>query len=212
MSGLALFDTRPQQGAARWQLLADTRRVPKAAVADLLQASDLVKEADGLWAKAEKEAGELKQQKTDEGWQLGLAEAVAETALYVTQAQQEAQRYADQSEARILDLARALVEKILPRLSRQEIIDDLLSSALKAIYAGRFLHVRAHPENCSHIEQKLQADTGLNRQFSSVTVIPDENLDLYDCVVETELGRLEAGFNQQLSALVRQALPGREPE
>ncbi len=205
MNALAIFDNRPQTDSTRWSLVANTKRIPKAAFVDLEQADELLRQAEAIWQAAATEAESLRQREADAGRQEGWNRAVAETAGTLAKAQQQAQRFADQSEQRVLQLAAELVRKILPRLSRQEVLDELLTQSLNAMKAGRYIQVRVHPDHQAFVEDRLMNHVGAYGRIESLTVIADASMDPYDCQVESELGRLEAGFHQQLAAVLNQA-------
>ncbi|GGX75311.1 FliH/SctL family protein [Saccharospirillum salsuginis] len=205
MTTLAIFDTQPQVEERRWSLVAQTRRIPKAAFRELEHADRILREAESVWQDARHEADALRRRAFDEGRQAGWDQALAETLDTLTDAQHQAQAFAEQSDRRVLQLAAELVRKILPRLSTQDIVDDLLLQALNAMNAGRYIQVRVHPDHRALVEQTLARRGGGPGPAESVTVVTDPTLDRYDCRVESELGRIEAGFHQQLAALLTQA-------
>ena len=210
MTSLAIFDTQPQAEDRRWSLVAHTRRIPKAAFRELEHADRILREAESVWRDAQREADEVRHRAFDEGRRAGWDQALADTLDTLTDAQHQAQAFAEQSDRRVLQLAAELVRKILPRLSRQEILDDLLLQALNAMNAGRYIQVRVHPDHRALVEQTLAHRSGGPGPVESATVVADPTLDRYDCRVESELGRIEAGFHQQLAAVLTQA-DDREP-
>jgi len=205
MTTLAIFDTQPHVEEQRWSLVAHTRRIPRAAFREMEQADRILRDAESIWQDARREADALRHQAFEEGRRAGWDQALTETLDTLTDAQQQAQAFAEQSDRRVLQLAAELVRKILPRLSKQDILDDLLLQALNAMNAGRHVQVRVHPDHRTLVEQTLAQRGGGPGPVESVTVVTDPTLDRYDCRVESELGRIEAGFHQQLAALLSQA-------
>lgn len=205
MTSLAIFDTQPQTEDRRWSLVAHSRRIPRAAFQDLERADRILREAEALWRDARREAEALRRQACEDGRRAGWDQALAETLETLTEAQEQAQAFADRSDRRVLRLAAELVRKILPRLSRQDVLDDLLTQALTAMNAGRYIQVRVHPDQQPLAERTLANRAAVPGPVESVTVVADPDMAPFDCRVESELGRIEAGFHRQLTALVNQA-------
>jgi len=201
VKGFAILDTQPKN-QSRWQLVNGTTRIPKAAVKEVLAADQLLQDAEAVWQQAQLEAEQLKQQVSTEGLQTGLQHAANETASMLAQAQQDAKHFVDQSEERILRIAMALVDKILPDLAQQDVVNSLLASALKNLKTGKFLTVRLHPSNRESVEAFLRNHQNLLTSIDSMVVVDDEQLATFDCVVESELGRLEAGLHQQMATIL----------
>jgi flagellar biosynthesis/type III secretory pathway protein FliH len=132
---------------------------------------------DGEVFDARVEARRIREEARAEGHAEGVAAAVAA------------------AEPEIIRLAVQIAEKILARqlTLTPDAVADVVRSALQKVRARKSIVVRVHPEDVALV-------TGLP---ATVKVRADEGVARGGCVVETELGTLDARLASQLAAIER---------
>ncbi|MBV1884323.1 MAG: hypothetical protein KUG82_21960 [Pseudomonadales bacterium] len=185
----------------RWSRQLQGRRIPQAKVANFLNSSSTIDQANALWEQTKKEAEQLKSEAYQEGLILGRNEATAEMATLLATAQKTAQQFLEKSNERLIKLATAITKRILPQLESEHLVSNLIVSALEASRANQFLRIRVHPSALAATQSKLEGFKQYYSQVDSITIIADSTLSVFGCVVESEAGVLHAGLQDQLDKI-----------
>ncbi len=117
--------------------------------------------------------------------------------------QQGQQAIFQQSEETVLELLIAMTEKIVGALNEPQakVIEHTLHKVLKtADIAGR-VKVLVNP---TEIEYLKNVENELRMQFPDLKelgIIPDESIAIGGCVIETDLGKIDARVNTQLTEM-----------
>lgn len=165
-------------------------------------------EAERLRAEALQEAERLRAQAAAEGRERGLA-AVTEL---LAGARAAAARARTGAESDLRTLAVRIAEKLLGRelALRPEAVVDIAEKALELAGDPRELLVRAHPDDLEALERGRPRLFQRCRSLHAVSFRADGSVPRGGCVLETELGVVDARLSVQLDAIER-ALRG-EPE
>jgi flagellar assembly protein FliH len=125
-------------------------------------------------------------------WQFNqsLEELIHLRSVIVAQAEQELVRLA-------LEIARKIVHREV-RVDR-EVAVTLARVALSRLHSRAYAKVRLHPEDYRYLtahRQRLRAD-------SSVELVEDSAVSLGGCIVQTEMGDIDARIEQQFAEIER---------
>ena len=165
-------------------------------------------EAERIASDAQKEAERLRQKAHAEGRERGL-QAVSEL---LVGARAAAARARVGAEGELRSLAVRIAEKILGRelQLRAEVVVDIVGQALS--YAGdpREVVVRVNPDDLAALERGKPRLVEKCRSARALSFTGADAVPRGGCVLETELGRVDARLSTQLEAIER-ALKG-EPE
>jgi flagellar biosynthesis/type III secretory pathway protein FliH len=184
------------------RLLADARAEAERVIAEAKSA------ADGELAAARDEAERLRRKAESEGRERGLG---AVTELLVG-ARAAAARARAGAEAELRALAVRIAEKILGRELRIDAaaVVDVAAEALRHAGEPRELVVRCAAEDVEALERGKPRLVERCRAAQAVRFVADDRVGRGDCIVESELGVVDARLSTQLDAIER-ALRG-EPE
>jgi len=157
---------------------------------------------------ARDEAERIRRKAEAEGRERGLA---AVTELLVG-ARAAAARARAGAEAELRTLAVRIAEKILGRelKSDPDAVVDVATAALRHAGEPRELVVRCSPEDLAALERGKPRLLERSRAAQAVRFVADERVGRGGCVIETELGVVDARLSTQLEA-IEKALRG-EPE
>lgn len=158
-------------------------------------------EAERILADARKEAERLRAQATTEGRERGLAavtELLAGARLSAMRAQREV-------ESDLRTLAVRIAERILDRelSTRPEAVVDIAAAALSQAGAPRDVVLRVHPEDLRTLERGRPRLLERCARAQVIQLRPDSTVGRGGCIVETELGTVDARLQVQLEAIER---------
>jgi type III secretion system HrpE/YscL family protein len=185
------------------------RAIVEAPVFDArMEAEQLLQQARGesekILAEAHHEADRLRQKAAAEGREKGL-QAVTELLVGARAAATKAR---DQAESELRALAVRIAEKILGReLKSGDAVNDVVAQALLHAGEPRDVVVRVNPADLEAVERGKPRLIERVRSARAVSFRPDETVGRGGCVVETELGVVDARLSTQLEAIER-ALKG----
>lgn len=115
------------------------------------------------------------------------------------------------NERQAVELACAMLEQILgDRPAVYERIHHALTRAFEQLAGGDRVTIRCHPADLEFVQKFLGSQIDEIASFKRVRVLADEQIGVNGCLVETELGIVDARIEQQL-ALLRGALLDHAP-
>ncbi|HJZ86950.1 MAG TPA: FliH/SctL family protein [Polyangia bacterium] len=166
-------------------------------------------EAQRILAQARQEAEALRERARAEGREEGRAEGRAEIAQTLVRLHTEAGHARTAAGEDLRRLAVRIASKILGHALELDptLVVDICAQALRGATEQREIVVRVHPDDLPAIEQarpQLRAALLKARDF---TLRPDAGVGRGGCIVETELGSVDARLETQL-AVIENALCG----
>lgn len=195
MTQLVLTDREPLRAA-----IAGTR-IPRRAWAEVTSLVQVLEEARTALLEARRNAQSIREQAFAAGYAEGTAQAQATSAQHLAEAQHVAQKFAQASQQRIVSLALGILTRIAPLLGQGELVPALLAEALGAVTADESLRILVAPGAVAATEAVLAQWQRQHGRLEPVRVIADPTLETFGCVVESGLGRIEAGLSAQLTAV-----------
>jgi type III secretion protein L len=177
------------------------RRIPRRAWADTSEMSRLLFEAGNIVRDAERRADEVIEQARAEGYAQGLAQAESLMAQHLLDAQRQAHEFLGASQQRVVALAVAILERIAPTLGEPEVVAALAEEALSTLQAEKYLRIRVTAPAADATREMLENWRSEHPQVETAQILVDPHLAPFTCVVESELGRIEAGLSAQLDAI-----------
>lgn len=161
-------------------------------------------EAERILEEARREADRLRAQAQSEGRERGLA---AVTELLV-QARAASVRARQSAEADLRRLAVRIAERILGREIQQnpDTVVDVASEALGQAGGPKEVLLRCHPDDLKALERGRPRLLSRCAQAQAVLLRADPAVPRGGCIVETELGTVDARLQVQLQAIERALL------
>jgi flagellar biosynthesis/type III secretory pathway protein FliH len=199
MSSIALTERTPLL------IAVEGTRIPRRAWSCVLELTQLLADAGQIVEAAEGEADEVRRRAREEGFATGAAAAQAQVARHLLDAQVAARKLVARSDERVVALAILILQRIAPNLGEPQVVAALAAEALRGLQSERHLHVHVRPQAEQATRALLEQWQLTHPEIESAQVLLDEGLPPFGCVVESELGRIEAGLGAQLEA-VRECL------
>lgn len=161
-----------------------------------VEALRIREKVQSILARAEQTYESEKKRGFEEGVQEGLAQ-MTET---IVKAEAEREKMLSQSEEEIVTLVNAIVHKILGREIERGAIVDVARQAISQI-VGQRITVRVHPSDLKFLRQREKELMNLLDRTQSLNFREDPLISEGGCVVDSELGTIDAQLPYQLSAI-----------
>lgn len=193
MSRLALFRSPD------FTMVAERPLIKRDEVSAVEDAVGMLRRAASLREALEAECEQVRARAREEGRAQGLAQGRQEAAKALGQSLARLDRTLAveraATEARVVQLAIAVVERVAAGLGPAAVVSALASRALAELDPARPVRLRVHPAVARTLGSELATGSG------HVQVIAGEHLGPFDCELDTGNGRIEAGLPLQLEAL-----------
>jgi type III secretion protein L len=196
--------------------LLPEQRLLKAA--DVKAIADVRALLDQVAAEAERSreaAKEAYEEAKRQGYDDGLAAGKDQVAGRLVELSDQGAALVSDLEARIPEIVMSALRQILGTFDDTEVVIRTLRQALRMFRHQTDLTIRVPPDRFEEVRariQELRADSGTG---AYVEVVADRHLAAGGCVLESELGSVDAGIEAQLAVLeraMRRELAGRSGE
>ena len=177
------------------------------------RAQALIAEAEAIAARIKEEAQKLLSEVKEEtekakkkGYSEGKEEGMAEWTEEILKTRTLREEFFSSAEPDVIKLVLSIAEKIIGKLAEEhtEIIRSIVRQALEHSLGDRIV-VKIHPEDLKRLKaEDLQFKDLLDRT-KQLHFKEEESIQKGGCVVETEIGTIDAQLETQLKA-IRKAL------
>ncbi|CAA6815627.1 MAG: Unknown protein [uncultured Thiotrichaceae bacterium] len=105
-------------------------------------------------------------------------------------------------EMNITDVVISAVRKIIDDYDDKDLVSAIVKQGLKPIYKGQKVSVRVHPEMMPRLIEELGLGD-VHDESHFIDLIPEDQLAKTDCIIESDLGIVNASVDNQLEILTR---------
>lgn len=177
--------------------------------ARLLEAGDLLAAARGRAEAIRAEAEEAYETRRREGYEDGVMEGRMEQAEKMMETAMQAVEYIEHIEETLVRVVTSAVRKIIGELDERERIVRVVRTALVSVRSRQKVLIRVCPADEPAVREALAAMiASAPGGVSFLDVSADPRMKPGDCILESELGVVDAGLETQLRAL-ENALAGK---
>lgn len=141
----------------------------------------------------------------EEARQRGLERGLAEAAATLVAARLTHQRRLQGLENDVVTLALEIARKLLRHQVEAEpqAVARIYRQALEQVTMADAVMLRVNPEDLAALGDVATSVAGVLNEPGGLEVVADEAIERGGCVVETELGRIDARLETQLGAIER---------
>ena len=173
---------------------AGTRVLKASETAVLLEANAVLDAARERVADMERKAGEAYERRREEGYRDGVEEGRLEHAEKVMETVLSSVEYIEGIEATLVNVVAVAVRKVIGEIDENERIVRIVRNAL--------VTVRNQPADEKAVRAELASMlASVPGGTSFLDVVPDARLERGACLLESELGVVDASLETQLKAL-----------
>ena len=182
------------------QPAAGTKIVKAAELGQLFEASALLDVARQKAADMERAALEAYEEKKREGYADGLEEGKLEHAEKMMETIISSVEFIEGIESTLVNVVNQSIRKIIGEMEDKERIVAIVRNALSVVRGQQKVTVRVAPaDEAAVLEAMAGMTAGGGNSF--MTVIADARLERDSCILESELGVVDASLSTQLKAL-----------
>lgn len=188
------------------QLLPEQKVIKAADYAAYVEAQEIIQrartEADALLAHAT-EAYEAEKRR---GYEDGLMEGQEKIAEKMIDTISEAVNYLGGLEGKVVDIVVQALGRILGEIDKNELILRVVSNALEVARTQKQVTLRVAPAQADHLREKLNELLASFPSINFIDIASDPRLKIGGCILETEMGFVDASVDVQLGAIRKSLL------
>ena len=167
--------------------------------AKLIEANEIIEHSKAIAQEIEAKAEHAYNERKDQGYADGMAEGQLQQAEKLIETGLQAVEYIEGLERQIVEVVTFAVRKIIGELDDKERIVRIVRTALDQVRGRQNVVVRVSPEEEPYVQEAFSAMVG--RKKSALEIVPDARMKPGDCVLESEMGLIEASLDIQLKAI-----------
>ncbi len=181
----------------------ETRVIRAREYADIVAAEDLVARARAEAERILREAAETYEAEKQRGYQEGLAEGKMEMAMTMLDSLTAGVDYLAGIESTMVELVMSAVGKIIDGFSDEERVLGIIRKSLAYVRSQKRVTLRVCPEDGDIVTANLASLESLYAGIDLIDVVPDPRMQPGDCILESEMGLINAGLATQLEGIRR---------
>jgi type III secretion system HrpE/YscL family protein len=166
-------------------------------------ASEIIAQAEERAAQILVEAEKAKQSLFDETVEKGYAAGLGQWNDILADAWKRHDIFLSQHEPELVKLAVAIAKKIIGQTAQHdaEVVVHTVREALKSVRSGHKITIKVNPAEEDTIRKQATALKTLSAEMGEFTVIPHDSVEAGGCIVESELGVIDARIAVQLESI-----------
>ena len=172
---------------------AGTRVLKASEAAVLLEANAVLDAARGVWPTWSVQAGEAYERRREEGYRDGVEEGRLEHAEKVMETVLSSVEYIEGIEATLVNVVAVAVRKVIGEIDENERIVRIVRNALVTVRNQQHVTIRVAPADEKAVREGLASMlASVPGGASFLDVVPDARLERGACLLESELGVVDA--------------------
>ena len=176
-----------------------TRILKQEEYSKLISAAEIIAAAEAEAQKIRADAEEAYNARKEEGYSDGVMEGQLQQAEKMLETGMQAVEYLEGLERQIVEVVSTAVRKIIGELDDKERIVRIVRTALEQVRGRQRVVVRVSPEEEAYVNEAFNVMTGKSK--SALEIVSDARMKPGDCVLESEMGLIEASLPVQLKAI-----------
>lgn len=177
--------------------------IRRADVAALAEATALIEAARGQAAQIVAEAEAALEAERQRGYAEGMEQARVDQSEQMVETVGRTVNYLANVETEMVSVVLDSVRKIIDSYQDVERVHLVVKSALSVVRKQKQVTLRLHPEQAEGVRTRVDALLLAFPSISYLDIVPDARLDKGACILDTEIGTVEASIEGQLMALSR---------
>jgi type III secretion protein L len=170
-------------------------------------------EAEGIIEKARVEAeriiqaaGQAFKDEEEKGYRAGLEEGKVTCSQQILDTVTSTVDYLGSLEEKVTDVVMKALRKIIGELDDRDLIQRVVRSALSVVRNQKQVTLRVSPEEVETVKDSLNSIIADFPAISFIDVMGDGRLKQGGCILETEIGVVDASIDVQIEAIRKSLL------
>lgn len=150
-----------------------------------------------------KEAEQIREIEKKKGFDAGYEQGLRQVAEVLVRFKQEKERVLSEIEPQVVMLVRKIAEKIIGKeleLNNETIV-NIVKQALQPVKQQKEIIIRVNPQDVEILEKNKAGIIDVLARTNDISIKPDDSVVSGGCIVETEIGTIDARLDTQLRVL-----------
>ena len=184
-----------------FQLAPGTRVIKASEYAELQDAEKIIEAANQQAELILQNAREVYEEQKKKGYEEGIQSARIDQADQMFKMVSRSIEYLAGLEGTLANILMSGIRRILGQFDEQEMVISLVKNALQHVRHEKSVTVRVPPTQFAVVQARTSEILADYRGVGFIDVVADERLKTGDCIIESELGVIDASIDVQLKAL-----------
>ncbi len=133
-----------------------------------------------------------------------IAEKYENVDNIISQLDSKIVEYESVFEKLVIDLSVSIAEKIIKReINRETIINSILKDSIKKVMGSNKVFVKLNPKDYDVMNEESQEQFNID-SYNKIKFEPDDRIEKGGCLVETEIGNVDARISSQINEIYKQ--------
>ena len=169
--------------------------------ATFLEAEQIINTAKEQARQIVEQAKEAYEQEKQRGYQDGLDESKVDQADQMLKVVSRTINYLSDVEQTMADILLSGVKKIIGEYDQEQLAVNLVRNALQHVRNEKQVSIRIPPSQYNMVKARLNDILADYKGVGFVDLVADQRLSTGDCIMESEIGVVDASVDVQLKAL-----------
>lgn len=169
--------------------------------ATFLEAEQIINTAKEQAQQIVEQAKEAYEQEKQRGYQDGLDESKVDQADQMLKVVSRTINYLSDIEQTMADILLSGVKKIIGEFDQEQLAVSLVRNALQHVRNEKQVSIRIPPSQYNMVKARLNEILTDYKGVGFVDLVADQRLSTGDCIMESEIGVVDASVDVQLRAL-----------
>jgi type III secretion protein L len=167
------------------------------------KAREILQKAQGEAEEIIRKAIEQREKEKKDGFEEGYQEGLAQVTELLVKARTEYEAMLRNGSKDMLELAFKISEKIIGKQLEldKSIIMDIVAQALQTVRQSKQITVRVNPDDAKALKASKDALIEMLGHGRVIDVMEDKKVEKGGCIIESEVGVVDAQLNKQLDRL-----------
>jgi type III secretion protein L len=182
-------------------LAPESPLLKRAEYAAVVEAQDIIAAAHEEARLIREEAKAEFERQRKEGHQQGLEEGKAEISEHIVTCMSQSAAYFSKVEDVMVDVVMRALRLVLGTFDRKDVVENVVKQALESTRNEGHITVRVPPDQADQLKARVDSILSVTPKVKFLQVLPDARLPHDGCVLETEIGVVDATIETQLKAI-----------
>ncbi len=187
----------------KFQAVAGKKVIKASDISKIVESNELLAVAKVTADKILEDANKVYEEKKQQGYEDGLTEGKLEHAEKIIETVLSSVEFIENIEKTLVDVVSASIEKILGEFNKEDLVVGVVRQALSSVRGQQKIIIRVSPSDEKAVREALASMID-NNKGGFIDIVPDPRLKQSSCILESDLGVIDASLETQLTAL-RQA-------
>ncbi|WP_448217973.1 HrpE/YscL family type III secretion apparatus protein [Endozoicomonas sp. 2B-B] len=169
--------------------------------ADYLESEKIVSKAREHAREILEQSRQAYEKEKQRGFEEGLAEGKVDQAEQMLKVVSRTINYLSEVEKALADILMSGIKKIIGEYDQEELAVSLVKNALQHVRNEKQVTIRIPPSQFKMVKTRLNEILGEYKGVGFIDLVSDERLSTGDCIMESDIGVVDASVDLQIKAL-----------